>query len=102
MLNAFEPIYDFTNWPVLFHVYHENLNNEKMLYGIYSIIDAKLDAIWSVNVNDDRLKAFEQYAVDYLFGLGDRNMYAVVYVLKLLHRFDVDLQRLDQVCKIIF
>lgn len=101
MLNAFEPIYDFTNWPVLFQVYQRNIHDEKTMYGIYSIVDAKLDAIWAANIRDDRLRVFEQHAVDYLAELGGANMYAVVYVLKLIYRYDLDLHRLDQVHKIL-
>lgn len=101
MLNAFEPIYDFTNWPLLFHVYHENRHDEKTLYAICSIIDVKLRAILRANVDDDRLKAFDQHAVEYLFHEDGLNMYAVVYVLKLIYAIHVGLQRLDDVRQMI-
>lgn len=98
MIKAFEDFYDFTNWDVIFQVFDAFRGNVELVYDLYTIIDVRLIAMHTEDHDDVRLQLFEHYAIEFLARAQQiGNEMLNICVVKLIHRFDGDLDNIDKV-----
>lgn len=102
MMKAFAQFYEFTNWNAIFQTFDAFKGKNALVYAIYSIVDVRLIEMRKTDPADNRLKVFENCAIEYVSRPGPIDAMVNMCVMRLIHRFNKRLRNVDEVWTIHF